>query len=168
MDKTKGKKINQEKVDSKNVELNNLKLQLARALADYDNLRKRVEREQDSIVKLASSILITKMLPVVDMLESAQKHLNDGGLAICIGEVKNILREEGAGEIEVKPNDLFNEQFYEAIDTVEGNGDNNGKVVEVVLPGWKFSDGSVIRHSKVKVYSSLEKTTSVGSGMNRA
>jgi len=152
MDKAKIKKASQKKEESKDIEVSNLKSQLARALADYDNLRKRVERDQESIIKLASSILITKLLPAVDMLEAAQKHLSDGGLAICITEIKNILREEGAVEIEIKAGDGYSEEFCEVVETLAGNDDNNGKVAEVVLPGWKFNDGAVIRHSKVKVY----------------
>lgn len=140
------------KTDAKNTELENLKGQLARALADYDNLRKRVEREQESIIRLASSVLVTKLLPIIDMLENAQKHLNDAGLAICITEIKNILREEGAQLIDIKPGDSFDENMCEAVETLDGNDENNGKVAEVLVNGWKFNDGNVIRHTKVKVF----------------
>lgn len=153
MDKTKGKKLKKDKQELADVELENLKAQLVRALADYDNLRKRVEREQESIIKLASSVLITRLLPVIDMLDQAQNHLNDPGLAICVTEVKNILREEGAVLMDIKPGDVFDEGVCEAIETLDGNEENNGRVAEVVLPGWKFSDGEVIRHAKVKVFS---------------
>ena len=46
------------------------------------------------------------------------------------------------------------DQLMEAIEVVAGESDNNkseAKVAEVVLPGWKFEDGTVVRHAKVKV-----------------
>lgn len=148
MNKNKKEKVR----DINNKEIESLKAQLARALADYDNLQKRIRREQASIIKLASSVLITKLLPIIDMLEQAQGHLNDAGLAICITEIKNILREEGAVEIEIKLGDEFNEENCEVLETVEGNEENDSKVAEIVTKGWKFNDGGVIRHAKVKVF----------------
>jgi len=152
MPKTKTKQKNVEKV---NEEAELLKSQLLRTLADYDNLVKRVERERENLSKLASVGVITKILPVLDNLESAQTHLQDAGLAICIGEFKKVLSEEGLTEINPEIGETFNENTMEAIEVVTGGTDNNmaggGKVSEVVLKGWKFNDGQVIRHAKVKV-----------------
>ena len=72
-----------------------LKGQLARALADYDNLRKRADEEKDALFKYSSQRIIAGLLPILDMLEAAQKHINDQGLAIAIKEFKDLLREEG-------------------------------------------------------------------------
>lgn len=127
-----------------------LKNQLARALADYDNLRKRVEREREEFGKLANTRLIARLLPVFDMLEGAQVHLSDSGLAITIEEFTKVLKEEGIERIEVKVGDKFNEEIHEAVEVI--NGKNEGKIAEVVMTGWKFSDGKVIRPAKVKVY----------------
>src|SRR3989344_2460052 len=84
-----------------NEEAEVLKSQLARTLADYDNLVKRVERERDEVKKVLSLRLILKLLTVLDGLENAQEHLKDQGLAITIIEFKRILNEEGL--IEIKP-----------------------------------------------------------------
>ena len=126
-----------------------LKNQLTRALADYDNLRKRTDEEKTLWIKFSSQTIITKLLAILDMLESAQVHLKDQGLAIAILEFKKVLNDEGVEEIAPIEGDEFNHEFMEAIEVVKGKSDN--KVVEVVLPGWKFTDGSVIRHAKVKV-----------------
>ncbi len=142
--KTQGKKT-----DREHLELENLKTMLARALADYDNLSKRVERERDVFGKFASAGVITKLLPVLDNLENAQEHLNDAGLAICIGEFKKVLNEEGLVEISPKVGDEFDANTMEAIEVTAGERDNI--ISELVLAGWKFEDGRVIRHAKVKV-----------------
>ena len=128
-----------------------LKDQLARALADYDNLRKRTAADMEQLQRTAGLKIVLKLLPTLDILESAQKHLGDQGLAIAIGEFKNILKEEGIEEIVPKPGEKFNEEFHEVIETVSGG--KTGEVAETSLSGWKFTGGVVIRHAKVKVES---------------
>jgi len=135
-------------------ELETVKGMLARALADYDNLSKRVDRERQDLTKIASVGLIVRLLPVLDGLESAQTHLKDQGLAISIVEFKKVLSEEGLDEIKPKAGDAFDENTMEAIEVVGDTSDNNkseAKVAETVLAGWRFSDGTVVRHAKVKV-----------------
>ena len=81
------------KATEKQDTLGQLKSQLVRALADYDNLRKRVEREKEDIKNFASLGIVIRLLPIYDMLQDAQKHLNDSGLAITIGELEKLLGE---------------------------------------------------------------------------
>ncbi len=131
-------------------ELESVKGMLARALADYDNLSKRIERERMELGKIASVGVIIKLLPILDNLEAAQKHLQDQGLAIAIGEFINVLKDEGLTVINPSVGDEFDEQEMEAIEVVDGEGNNN-TIAEVVLAGWKYSDGTVVRHAKVKV-----------------
>ena len=148
----KTKKENTTKVKSEekiNEEAELLKSQLLRTLADYDNLVKRVEREREVLGKIASIGVIAKLLPVLDNLESAQKHLQDQGLAIAIGEFINVLKDEGFSVINPEIGNEFDENTMEAIEVVAGERDNI--ISEVVLTGWKFSDGTVVRHAKVKV-----------------
>jgi len=124
--------------------------QLVRTLADYDNLRKRVEKEKEQLRFLASLSIIEKLLPVLDMLEEAQKHLQDSGLAITINEFLGILKEEGIEKIDSKKGTKFDAELHEATEAVAGDG-KEGEIVEEVLTGWKFVDGPVIRPAKVKV-----------------
>lgn len=143
------KKIKTVKEDKVRGELEVVKGMLARALADYDNLAKRVDRERLELGKIASVGVIVKLLPVLDNLERAQEHIKDSGLAIAIGELINVLKDEGFTVISPSIGDIFNENTMEAIEVVEGTSDNT--VVEVVLSGWKYEDGTVVRHAKVKV-----------------
>jgi molecular chaperone GrpE len=126
-----------------------LKIQLARALADYDNLRKRTELEKEGWLKFASARVIGRLLPVLDNLENMQKHLEDQGLAISIIEFKKVLKEEGFGEILPKEGDSFDENKMEVIEAIAGG--EKGKVAELILSGW-FNEEQVVRHAKVKVY----------------
>lgn len=139
----------------KGEELNNLRNQLARALADYDNLKKRVEREREDFEKVANIKLAIRLLPVLDILREAQKHLGDPGIAMTISQFEEALKEEGIEEINVKVGDEFTPEHEEAVDTVSGG--KKGTIAEVVLPGWRFASGKIIRPAKVKVYGEKSK-----------
>lgn len=145
-----------EKVEIKEVDI--LKNQLARALADYDNLRKRTEEEKITWIKFSTQKFIQNLLPVLDNFENAQNHLKDSGLAIAISQFKDLLKEEGLEEIKPKEGDLFDENQCEAVEAVENN-EKKGKVAETMSNGWKFIDGLVVRHAKVKVYKKAEKAS---------
>lgn len=133
-----------------------LKSQLARMMADYDNLRKRTEAEKELWIKFSAEKVLIKLFPVLDMLESAQKHLKDQGLAIATGEFKKVLSEEGVEEILPEKDDVFDPREHEAVESVEGG--KKGHISELVLSGWKFSDKikdmdvKIIRPAKVIVY----------------
>ena len=141
--KTRNSKLKIEEVEV-------IKSQLARALADYDNLRKRTETEKEVWIKFAAQNLLTRLLPTLDILESAQAHLKDQGLAIAISEFKRVLGEEGLEEIKPGKGEVFDPKAHEAIESIEGK--QKGTVAELVLSGWKFKDGPIIRVAKVKVY----------------
>ena len=135
-----------------------LKEQLVRALADYDNLRKRVELEKDKFLQYANKGLIARFLTIYDMLENTQAHINDSGVAIILEEFKRILQDERVEQIEAEVGDKFNEELFEAVDAIETDDKKKvGKVKEVALSGWKFLDGPVIRPAKVKVYRKREE-----------
>ncbi|MDP3994202.1 MAG: nucleotide exchange factor GrpE [bacterium] len=129
-----------------------IQAQLARALADYDNLRKRSETEREIWIKFSSERILTKLLPILDMLESAQNHLKDSGLAIGLAELRKILQEEGLEEIKPNPKDTFDHEVCEVVESIEGTKDNKGQIAETILSGWRFTDGPVIRFAKVKVF----------------
>lgn len=130
---------------------------LARALADYDNLRKRFEREKDKFLQFANKGLIAEFLGIYDMLVTAQEHVKDSGIAIILEEYKRILQDEHVEEIEAKEGEKFDEDVHDAVEIIEGSEKNSGKIAEVMLTGWKYIDGPIVRPVKVKVYKKNEK-----------
>src|SRR3990172_13312120 len=134
-------------------EAEELKNQLARALADYDNLRKRVERESQEVIKLASITFFTRLLPVIDTLYLAYDHLKDDGLKQILSQLEKILEEERIVKITINQGDTYDANLEEVVDIEEvKDKDNKGKIAEVLLNGWMMKDGPVIRPAKVKVY----------------
>lgn len=158
-------KKSEKKISKEYKELTELKNQLVRALADYDNLRKRVEAEREAWAKFSSEKIALKMIGILDILEAAQNHLKDQGLAIAILEFKKVLNEEGIVEIRPQRGEAFDHGVHEAVESVDmldNEKDKKGTIAELVLPGWMYATGGlenltgaekVIRFAKVKVYS---------------
>lgn len=146
------KKVSRDEV-SERKKLEELESQLARALADYSNLEKRVEREKEEISKKVVKELIVKFLPVYDMLLAAQKHIKDTGITITLNSFEEVLSSEGVELIKPKVGDNFDESLCEAVEVL-GVTDKSkfGKIADVILPGFKFNSGPVIRYCKVKVF----------------
>lgn len=130
-----------------------LREKLARALADYQNLAKRIDREKEEIVARANKNLLKELLPVLDNLEAAQVHLEDQGLVMAINQFKNILEQNGVEEIKTQRGDDFDEVRHEAAEVAEGG--EKGKIAEVLRKGYKWKDGMVLRPVQVKVYNNL-------------
>lgn len=133
-------------------ELEDLRDKLARALADYDNLTKRVEKQRQDFKKIANLELVVSLLPAIDMLENAQEHLKDSGLALTIKELEEALGAHGVQRIDSSVGTEFDEEVHEAVEVTNKGGKKDGEIVEELLAGWRFVDGPVIRPTKVIVY----------------
>ena len=117
-----------------------------RALADYKNLEKRIVEERVDFVSYSTSLLISRLLNVLDNLENLEKHNGDMGFKLTLKEFRQILNEEGLLEIDTLGKG-FDSNTMEAIETVEGE---EGKAVEVVLKGYMLKN-KLLRPAKVKV-----------------
>ncbi len=138
------KKENQ--IEKLTKEINSLKNQLARAIADYRNLEARIEKEATLLRNNLSFSLIDKLLPVLDDLERAESHLKNQGLSLAVSQFKKVLESEGIKEIKAE-GERFDPAKMDCVEIVKGPKDI---VVETVLKGYTM-DGEVIRPVKVKV-----------------
>jgi molecular chaperone GrpE len=117
-----------------------------RALADYDNLRKRVDKEKGELIKLANAALLDKLLAVLDNFEQVEKHLKDKGFKIALDQLRAVLKEEGLNEIEVLGKN-FDPESMECVEVVDGE---KNLVMEVIAKGYQLAD-FILRPAKVKV-----------------
>lgn len=127
-----------------------LEEQLARALADYDNLVKRAEREKGEVVLRATKRLVEDLLPIIDGLERAEEHLKDEGLRMALEHFYSVLGSHGVEEIPVKLGDKFDSDRHEVIEIIEGG--KRGTIAKVLFKGYRWLDGTVLRPVKVQVY----------------
>lgn len=136
-----------------NEEFKNLENQLKRALADYQNLEKRIAEEKSSWIKAANKDLLLKLLPGLDSLLLAQKHTQDSGIGLSIKHFLDILEQEGVRKIETIGRD-FDPNLMEAVSTAEGE---NGKIIEEVRSGYTLF-GQVLRPAQVVVGSAKQNS----------
>ena len=139
------KKKKQEKQGERQ-ELENIKNQLHRALADYQNLEKRVAQEKEELIKSSNRGLILRLLPALDALLLAQKHSEDEGLMLSIKQIFDTLQKEGLEKIETE-REAFNPEYMEAVQVAEGE---EGKIIEELRSGYIFND-KVLRPAQVTV-----------------
>lgn len=128
-------------------EVEQWKSKYLRALADYQNLEKRVNQEMISFQKKAGVKLLLKFLEVLDLIEKAEIFIKDEGLRLVKEKFLTILREEGVSEIELLGK-VYDPHLAECIEVVKGKRDNI--IVEVVKKGYQI-DKEIIRIAKVKV-----------------
>lgn len=120
--------------------------QLKRALADYQNLKKRVEAERLEFVKYVLEQFLAKLLPAVDALEAAAAHLKNEGLDLALGQLRAVLAAEGVKEAELLQRP-YDPKLAECVETVAGPND---RVVAVTQKGYLLND-KVLRPARVKV-----------------
>lgn len=120
-----------------------------RALADYQNLVKRVESEKKDFIRFANMNLLAKLIPVLDILDLAAKHSADPGIKMAVAQFREVLSSENVQEISPKPGDPFDHELHECLETLSGEPDNT--IAEPVTSGYKI-DKFIIRPAKVKVF----------------
>jgi molecular chaperone GrpE len=138
-------------------ELEETKDKFLRGLADFDNYRKRVNREREQLVRCANEDLIKRFLEVVDNLERALAAASDThdldafkqGVELIYQHLKEVLTREGLCPIACL-GEAFDPNFHEAVMALEKDGEEPEKVIEEIQKGYTL-DGRVIRPSKVVV-----------------
>ena len=136
-------KKHDKKIETEGNEVEN---QLKRALADYQNLEKRISTERSSWIASSNKDLILRLLPGLDSLLLALRHTNDEGVRLSVKHFLDIFEAEGVQKI-VTEDSSFDPNLMEAVGTAPGE---EGKVVEEVRPGYTLNN-SVIRPAQVIV-----------------
>ena len=131
--------------------------QVLRLKADFDNTRKRLERDKIEATKYANERLLAEILPVMDNVDRALASISEGhdpekvkqGLRIAQEELHKVLEMHGVELVKALGNE-FDPRFHEAVAMVETDEAKEGFVVEEVQRGYVLN-GRLIRPSRVKV-----------------
>ncbi len=130
---------------------------LLRLQAEFENYRKRVNKERGEFIQYATEDFICDLLPVIDnferAIESARRHDNSKallqGVEMICKQVQDILVKRGLERIEALGK-KFNPQEHEAVMHVESDEHSDNTVIEESLTGYKLKD-KIIRPAMVKV-----------------
>ena len=146
-----------EKTRSEADQLAELNDKYLRLYSEFDNYKKRSQKERQDVFKFAGEEILTGILPVLDDFERAlkaeanslDKALSDG-LVLIHNKLLNILKQRGVEEIKTE-NETFNTDVHEAITNIPAPSEEmKGKVIECVEKGY-YLHGKVIRFAKVVV-----------------
>lgn len=131
------------KLEEKITELDN---KYKRALADYQNLEKRVREERSEWIKSANQQLIVRILPALDTIMLASMHTEDKGIKATVDHFLSTLKSEGIEKIETKDKE-FDPMTMEVIQTMDGK---DGQVLQEVRAGYTLY-GKLLRPAQVIV-----------------
>ena len=126
--------------------------------ADFENLKKRYDRQIEEAEKYCTERLVIQLLDVQDELEMALKtaHSADSaktifeGVQMTLKKLRKVLEQEGVSPIECEAGNIFNPSCHHAISATEQDDVEACVVTEQVRKGYKMKD-KVIRPSIVKV-----------------
>ena len=147
-----------EKKDKKDEKIEELNDRLIRQMAEFDNFRKRSEREKSQMFEIGAKDIVEKILPVVDNMErglatvSEEEMANNAfaqGMEKVYKHFMTVLEQAGVKPIEAVGIE-FNPDFHNAVMHVEDENVGENIVVEEFQKGYMYRE-SVVRHSMVKV-----------------
>lgn len=133
-----------------------LNVKYMRLMADFQNFKRRSERERSEIYARANETIVTQLLEVLDNFERALTDENATedenfrkGMEMIFTQMKDVLSRSGVSEIDAEGQD-FDPNFHNAVMMEDTDKVESGKVSEVLQKGYTLN-GRVIRPSMVKV-----------------
>ena len=146
-------------VDALKAERDALQDRLLRTAAEFDNYRKRVDRERRDQSESAATALLTEILPVVDNLERALQAPSGpeaagyrAGVELILRQLQDLLRKRGVTPIEALGTD-FDPRVHQAVSQESSSAHRDGEVMEELQRGYMLGD-RLLRPAMVKVATS--------------
>jgi molecular chaperone GrpE len=126
-----------------------------RALADYDNYRRRIERERATAARSGKREMILQLLEVLDGFDRALQHVDDApssvseGLQLLHRKLLSLLEAQGVTPLQ-SLGETFNPELHDAIGTVKSEDVEPGTVAEEMQRGYRWGD-DMLRPARVRV-----------------
>ena len=120
-----------------------------RMMAEFDNYRRRTNKEKLDLMATAGEHIFTEMLPLVDDFERALAAIDDEGVRLIYNKFIAFLDKNDVHAIETEGVD-FNTDEHEAVTTFAAGEEKKGKVIDCTQKGYKLGE-KVIRFAKVVV-----------------
>ena len=146
--------ILKEKIEEQKEELDSREDRIKRLMAEFENFKKRSDKERSSMYNGVLGDVVMKLLPVLDNLEKAaesntQDEQYKNGIELVMKQFKDVLKENGVKEIEAIGKE-FDPTYHEAVSLVEDSSLGTKIVKEEYRKGYMIGD-RVLRHSLVVV-----------------
>ena len=146
-----------EKKDKRDEQIAELNDKVLRQMAEFENFRKRTEKEKAAMFEIGAKSIVEKLLPVIDNFERglaavSEEEKSSGfaqGVEMIYKQLLTELGEAGVAPIEAVGKE-FNPEFHNAVMHIEDETLGENIVAEEFQKGYMYKD-SVVRHSMVKV-----------------
>ena len=146
-----------DKKDKKDLQIEELTDKYKRTMAEFDNYRKRTEKEKTAMYEIGAREVINKILPIVDNFERGLALIPEAdrttpvadGMDKIYKQLTKTLEDMGVKEIEALGVE-FNPDFHNAVMHCEDDSLGENIIAEVLQKGYTYKE-SVVRHSMVKV-----------------
>ncbi len=152
-----GRKEKKEKKDKKDERIEELTDQVKRQMAEFDNFRKRTDKEKSFMYDMGAKTVVEKILPVLDNFERGLQTVPEEEKDLPFAAGMNMIYKQLVGELEqigVSPIEAvgkeFDPNFHNAVTQVESDEFESGVVAQELLKGYLYRD-TVVRHSMVGV-----------------
>lgn len=144
------------KKDKKDGQIADLQDRVKRQMAEFENFRKRSEKEKSQMYDMGARSMLEKILPVVDNFERGLDGLPEDdddpfadGMKMVYKQLMTALTDAGVKEIEAIGQE-FDPELHNAVMHIDDDQYGENEIVEVLQKGYTYHDG-VVRHSMVKV-----------------
>ena len=135
---------------------------ILRMHAEYENARKRLEKDKLDFLKYANEALILELLPILDNLEIAEKHIKEAkdfkavqeGVDMIQLQMQEFLKDIGIERIKTV-GEKFDPNVHDPIETEESKDKDDGLVLAELKPGYRFN-GKLLRPALVKISKKIE------------
>lgn len=149
--------LESEKKDLGDAQIQELQDRLKRQMAEFDNFRKRTEKEKSSMYEIGARDIIEKILPVLDNFERGLASMPEDvkessfaeGVEMIYKQLIKTLEDVGVEVIETA-GEQFNPDFHNAVMHVEDENFGENEISQELQKGYKYK-GTVVRHSMVQV-----------------
>jgi len=153
-------KVDNETIEEKlQGEFKNEKDKFLRLFAEFENYKKRTNKERIELFKTASMDVMVSLLPVLDDFERALNHIDEDkeaedlrkGVMLIYQKLLSTLEQKGLSVMKIEKGDAFNADDHEAITQIPAPDENlKGKIIDIIEKGYKLGD-KVIRFPKVVI-----------------
>ena len=143
-----------------------------RALAEYENLKKRFEREKIEFLRFSNERILTELLPIIDDFDrahdAAKEHTHgevfSKGVEMILNQLHKLLNDNGVEKIK-SVGEKFDPHMHEAIATVQTGEHPEDTIVEEISPGYMMN-GRLLRAARVRISTRLEEDKKEGEEKN--
>ena len=125
--------------------------------AEFENAKKRLDKEKTDFLKYANEGFIIEFLPILDSLDIAERHIQEAkdfkavqeGVNIIQDQIQKFLKDMGVERVKTI-GEKFDPHIHEAIEIAETSNEDDGIILEELKPGYRLN-GRLLRPASVKI-----------------